>query len=707
MFFSFQELVKLANLKRTITIEKVVEALNNIGFEVENYHQFCDVEGLKFGKIEKIWSNPQNAKLNVCQIKFVDKTRIIQTNAPNVFENMNIIAFVPGSRIGKTVFASKEISKIVSEGMLTNPAEFGIDENLFRQELVAGIAHYPEINDLNLDPIAYFGLNDYIIEIDILSNRSDAASYYVMARELAAYFETDFALPNLVPGKMETNIKVTDHKLGHLVMLETKKDFQISITEQIFLAKHQIKSINDGADLSNLTLLYSGQPTHAYDAKMVGNNFSLTAYSGDVEILGQKKVTLNNVLTVTSDQKPVAIASVIGLENTSAQNNDHNLIIELGIFDSEAVRHGAKSVKLTTLASSQGGKKLANGTTKLALRYLSTKLKTYSTFINWKTEAEKTIDFSNQQLFALVGQNWSQDPNYLKAWNSLKILGFKQKTNNQITIPSYRHDIFNSQDVCEELLRFYGFDKLMPIKPSIIASPVQKIKSYKKTIAGQGYQEVRPYALVGKNENNLNPFAFKENITLKTFVSKNHEVIQNTQAISLLAIAEYHQRRNIKNFSFFSENVINNSYVTIALMSNTKSFTQMQENLLALNPYIQFKPFAHQHLHPGVSAQIILHNQMIGWIGKIHPQLNDLDVIIGEIKKDALVATKIQFKPYNESPLKYQDITFELKEKEYLAPYLLKYYDFDPQVIDQYFDQKNQTWKITVRIIKEEGEKNE
>ncbi|GFR95725.1 phenylalanine--tRNA ligase beta subunit [Elysia marginata] len=192
MRFSYKELKRLASLPEKVTIEEVAKAINSIGFEVEATFPFGDVEGIKFGKVLEVSKNPHGDKLNVCKIEFDDKTRIIQSTATNVVPGKVIIAFVPGSRAGGITFGEKKMKEIVSEGMLSSLTELGVSKDLVRDSYQEGIMFYDEVKDLSLDPVDYLDLQDTIIDVDILSNRSDAQSYYVMARELAAYFKTDF-----------------------------------------------------------------------------------------------------------------------------------------------------------------------------------------------------------------------------------------------------------------------------------------------------------------------------------------------------------------------------------------------------------------------------------------------------------------------------------------------------------------------------------
>jgi phenylalanyl-tRNA synthetase beta chain len=134
MLFSENKLRELASLGKNIKTEEILNAINNIGFEVESCEKVSDVQGIKFGHVLKTYKNANSDNLNVCEIEFEDKNRIIQTTATNVKDGDYLIAFIPGSSINGVTFGAKEMKGIVSEGMLTALGELGFNEKLMRKE---------------------------------------------------------------------------------------------------------------------------------------------------------------------------------------------------------------------------------------------------------------------------------------------------------------------------------------------------------------------------------------------------------------------------------------------------------------------------------------------------------------------------------------------------------------------------------------------
>ena len=700
MLFSYKELKRLANLNKETTLKQVVNAINSIGFEVEKTQSFANVEGIKFGKIIEIYQNPNADNLKICEIQFDDQKRTIQTNATNVFENMYVIAFVPGSKNNKMTFGTKELKGIKSEGMLSSISEFGIKQELLREESTSGIQSYPEIN-LSIDPIEYLGLNDTLIDIDILSNRSDAQSYIVMANELSAYFHTKPIELKDKENNMINTLEAHNSSLNkELVFIEAKNDFKISLKEQIFLAKSGIKSVNDIIDLTNLTLIMTGQPIKAYKKEKIHQNFSTKLISGKFKLSNDKEIELNNNLVVTSNDKPISIAGIQNINESQVLNYATNFILELGIFNIKEVRKSLQTIKTSTFSGIQSSKVITKGTIEYALKYLSSKLKYFSNTINFDKPRKKEIEFDKEYLNKIAGFDIVNHSKFIKVLESLNILGFKlNKEENRITIPSYRHDVNTKQDLNEEIFRFFGYDFFPLIDPKITSFKVSKDQDFKKEISSQGYKEVMTYTLLSKEKNIFNPFNLKQTIELKTFVSKEREVIRNSQIFSILSILEYNQKRNIKDINIFSEGMINNGIKTIIIASSTKSFWKIKQDIINIFPNnIEFKSTQDEQLHPGVSADIYLNNQKIGFLGKINPKISNNESFIAELLLNAINNNKeIKYNEYDKSPLKHRDVTFVLEKGQNIISKIQNINVIEYKVIDS-FKKENQN-KITVRFL--------
>ncbi|MBU4692349.1 phenylalanine--tRNA ligase subunit beta [Mycoplasma zalophi] len=708
MLFSYTKLKKLANLSDDISVEEVVGAINSIGFEVEEYKPFTDLEGLKFGHVLKTYKNPNADLLTVCEIDFEDKIRIIQTNAQNVKENDYLMAFVPGSRSKKITFAPREMKGIISEGMLAGLEEIGFDIDVLPAKWNDGIFTFQEKVDLSLDPISYFELQDYIIDISILSNRADANSYYVMARELAAYFKTNINFPKNDIKRYKTEFKVENlQETDHFTLFETTQDnIKITLQDEVFLLKHGIKIFSNAVNLSNLILLYTGVPSHSYDLnKLESKSISVQKYTGEVEVLGKNKIELENVLVVKDQNKPISVAATIGLENTSCDNKTKNVLFEIASFSTKEIRHSKKQVKLETLSANRASKKINNGLIHLAHDFATTHLNEASEIVN--LEKIETTQFKLDETFLnnFAGFELTKTSKYQEVLKQLEILGFEIK-DNTVFVPDYRFDVETMQDFSEEVFRFYGYENFKMIEPTIIKTKNSIFKDYETILAKMGYQNVRTFTLTNKEKNIFDPFEFNNVIKLQTFASLDHSEVRNSFIYSLYDVLNYNAKRNINKLSIFEIGMINKTNNVLALASNIKDFNAIKQDITELlDIELTYKRSDYSLFHPNLSAWIYHKDKKIGYIAKTHPSTLNSDAYYVEILLNEDIDTSKVFKKYKNDPLKQRDFTFSLKPQQDIEFILDKLKNlkgiYEIKVVDSFKKDEN-TINITLSILVED-----
>ncbi|CAM9126222.1 phenylalanine--tRNA ligase subunit beta [Mycoplasma todarodis] len=705
MLFSFNLLKELSNAPKNWTVEDMVIAFNKLGFEVEGTERFSEAEGVKFGKLLSTSKNPEGTKLNVCEIKFDDAVRTIQTTDDSVVGNEGkvVMAFVPGSKLGDMTFTDRKMKGIVSQGMLCAFSEIVKDKT--KESLPEGweekLQLFDEETDLTQDPLKLFGFDDHIIEIDILSNRSDSNSYFVMAQELKAYLNIEDK-PNfnsIKKGGFDTEYNVSNGSADVLSIAEANiEDLEITLEEKLLLLKSGIKSTTPIVDITNLALLMTGQPVHAYDKNKVTKNIIAKETTTKATLLGGKEVEFENSLLIWDDEKAISAAGVMGFQGTAVDNETKEVILEIGNFNIKKVRHTAKQTKLESMSSRQSSKKLGVGTQELGWTYLTNRITNISNVKGLPKENEKELDFDKKILDSLIGAELSKEE-FSKLASQMNSLGF---TVNQTTIsvPNYRHDIESQQDFNEEFIRLYGYDNFKPVAPVVNPSAVKVVNHKHKEIAAMGYQEVWTYSLISKERNAFNPFDFKETVELETFISKEREVIRNSMAMSLLEVVDYNVKRKMDDISIFDIGHINNGVFVAALASTSKTFKEMKQDVLnIIKKPVTFERAIGTQFHEGVSALIKLEGKTIGWIGKVHPLLNSTEAFIAEIMIEQ-ETTEISFKTYDEAQLKVRSITFELKDKEEIAKQAEKIKEipgiFSVRVSDIYI--KDDIRKVTLAV---------
>lgn len=670
MLFSYKTLCKLANLK-TVTIEDVVEAINSIGFEVEEYHKFSDVEGIKICHVLKTYKNPQADRLTVCEVQYGDgHNAIIQTTATNMKEGQYVMSFVPGSRSKDIVFAPRKMQGIISEGMFVSLTELGFDPEIVPKELNEGIFQLDKI-DLNIDPITYFDLDDYIIDISILSNRADAQCYLVMAKELAAYFDTDVkwpkkANPNLISDFVVKNLNNTQ---AFSLIEASNTNLGCSLHEQMLLWKHGIKTFSNAVDLTNLVLLFAGIPCHVYNKEdLKSNEFSVNNFNGKLNILGNKEIEFDNALCVYNGSNPVSLAATIGLEEYQFKKEAKKAVFELASFNILNIRKNAKQIKMNTNSSQRASREISDGSLVLAYNFLSQYLTDYSVQINAPKLHKKTILIDKSYLNKFAGFSINKTKKYNEVINKLARLDFKFKSDySAVTFPNYRYDLNSMQDFVEEIFRFYGYNNFPLKQPKLtrLNFEINKIYDYYKTLANKNYSNVRTYTLIKPEDNIFNPFNIEEVLNASDSKNYDHSQIRLSLIHSLNEVLVYNKKQGFEYGSYFDIGMVGREMDVLGICSNLKTFEEIKLDIQSLtNKTLDFKESKNIIFNPKASCEIYLDNEFIGYIAKIHPQFINSDAFFAEIKLSKLSNNRKTFTNYRHEPLKNRDITFELEQHE-------------------------------------------
>lgn len=697
MIFSELKIREMGKIPNTISLEKIKDAINSIGFEVEEVIKFSDVSGVMFGKVLKTFENPNANNLNVCEILFKDKKRIIQTSANNVKEEDIIVAFVPGSKKGNFVFREKELMGIISEGMLASLDELGFSAELLSKKYYDNIFIVDSKVSINDDPIKYFGLNDNLIDISILTNRSDAFSYEIMSKEIAAFFGIKISnKKNIINSDENLNdIKIVNEDKesfinGFVVEIENEK---LSDRDLFFILKNNISlSEMEIENIFYVFYLYSGVSFRLFDKSKLSKTITLKKNKSLWEFWNGKK--------------PISLAGVEIYEDFKIHKKTKKIFVEMSSLETKIVRDNAKLKKVQTISSNNCSRVISYGSMEMAKNIVFSYFKKHSDLLVKSPLKNTKINFDKTYLEEYVGNNIYGDKNYIKSIESLKILNFKFNK-NKISVPEYRHDVKTMQDMVEEIMRFYGFNNIIESKPELIVNEISKINDFSKQLYFMDYLKLNSYTLVSKEETEFNPFNFKKNISLMAFTSKEHAYVRNTISVSLANIYSENKKRKIQNFNFFDIGMINNKRA-VCFGSDKKEFKEIIADFSKIiNLDFEIQKKENDFLHPNYSASILVNNKEVGWIGKFHPKfLIDSPIFIEMlIPSKKVKKVKNIFSEFNPSPLKQRDITIEIKENETLKNFINKiekidgifdYFEIDRFVVDQ-------MEKITFRFLIEEN----
>jgi phenylalanyl-tRNA synthetase beta chain len=291
-----------------------------------------------------------------------------------------------------------------------------------------------------------------------------------MALELSAYFKTQ--PKTLVDYKSTTTskIKISSLKDNYLSGVEANVNaFKLDLSDLLLLLKSNIKLQNDVQDISSLTLIMTGVSSRVYNAKKITNEITLKI---------EKDIVFNDLkikeaLVVRDKENILSIAGVLESSELGYQSGDTDVLFEFASFDPKEVRNSTRIMKINNDSSINSSKSVSYGSIESAINFLGTKLP-ISNHINKLKNSSKSIKFATDRLNKYAGFDIVKSPKYLECLEAMKILGFEFK-DDQIIIPSYRHDIEVMQDVVEEIFRFYGLNNFNDSQPLTKFNNIQNI----------------------------------------------------------------------------------------------------------------------------------------------------------------------------------------------------------------------------------------
>ncbi len=691
---SDQDLVELAKkiTSSGIHIEKVIT--NHI-------------DHLTIGQVIECIPHPDSDHLHVCKVDIGEKEPLqIVCGAPNVRKDLKVIVALTGAILpGDFEIKKNKIRGVESNGMLCALYELGLEEKN-EQTYAKGIEELPQAAKVGQDPIAFLGLANTMYELDIHKHRNNDCYYHIgFAYEIGAILNRPVHLPDVSYQESEENIKdylqvEVKTKKCPFYLAKMVKNVKIGPSPDFIkqrLVAAGMHSINNVVDISNYVMLEFGQPLHFYDQHQLGKKIVVADAKDNEKIttLDKKERTLTkNDIVITDGTRSVAIAGVMGAENTEVEATTKDIIIESAIFDPVSIRYTAANLDLRSEASIRFGKGLSYEYSQLALQRACHLLQKYASAtivsgcITYDTidKTPKVVEFTSKDIDQILGITISQED--MK--KQLQRLDFPYELKDdtfKVTIPIRRLDIDpNANDIAEEIGRLYGYQNLVSTLPSVkikqgkYVGDVKYRKLVSKRLRSLGLNEARTYTLVSKEMANLFQYANKEQAILPNPMSIDKSVVRTTIIPSLLNIYAYNKKRKVKDISLYEiAKTYDKAYQETSLIAGLCAGAYLGnswqkplrydfyvvkgivENLL---DYMGFKNRYHfevadcKDLHPFASANILLDRKKIGIIGRVHPKICKEEVYVFELSLNALM-TNIKPLKYKEAP-KYPGITKDM-----------------------------------------------
>ncbi|SFV65415.1 Phenylalanyl-tRNA synthetase beta chain [hydrothermal vent metagenome] len=734
-----------------VSDEKLYETFNSIGLEVDSIKKYIIPEKVVVGEIISCGKHPNADKLRVCQIDIGGGSiRQIVCGASNVV----YAKFVPVATIGTKLGDDFEIKHttlrgVDSEGMVCSTAELGLPNMgsgiMILDDSIGKLVAGKELRE-------YEKVNDTVIELELTANRGDCLSIYGVARDLSAAL-------NIPINTLEYEYSDSRVKVGLARVLQLKASGKIQGSLRYTMAK--IEDIHTST-LCGLRLAFIGELQDSNLANILKyathtTGVILRAYkTRDILIHESDRITLtvsseNSITTIQANGKKISTLGVCQYDEAKADEQTTTALFEASyinpniLVDSIADKDIEKD-ELYYRTSRGSEPKLSNG-----IEFLTYMLEGYSGcdffdgVISVEEESEaKIITVVHDEISQIIGEKIEK----ATILSILKALQFKIQNSTEdafgVTVPKFRHDIENIQDIAEEIVRIIGINNIeaKPLKFLETDRTNRTInrhyakKALRERAVASSFYETISYAFSDKSL--LKKYGFplvKEELDIINPITEDLNTLRTTILINMLNAVKRNISYSKKSIALFEIGTIfdenrNEKEVLSLIFSGQRegenvtnagkpqliNFEIFTKKLSTIIGDFELRAGTEQNsiIHPYQSADIIIDNEVCGFISKLHPTVaEEFDLpttFIAEISFDALMPKHINANPISkfqgvhkdlslviDKNLPYNQVATAIKQLE--LPLLRKYYPIDIYEDESLGDEKSLTVRLFIQSL--------
>ncbi|MFW2730988.1 phenylalanine--tRNA ligase subunit beta, partial [Acinetobacter baumannii] len=658
-----------------IDSDTLSDQLTMLGLEVDELAPVAKpFTGVVVGEVLTVEQHPDADRLRVTTVNIGSGEPLqIVCGAPNVRAGMK----APVATIGAILPGDFKIKKgklrgVESQGMLCGASEIDLEDK------IDGLLELPDDAPVGVNIREYLKLDDNVIDISITPNRGDCFSIRGIAREVAVINQLQMNEPEI----KSVDATITDEKkvvintdgapryLGRVIKNVNVKAATPEWMEQA-LARSGIRTHSILVDVTNYVLMELGQPMHAFDlAKIEGTVHVRQAQPQEkLQLLNDQEVELqDDVMVIADDQKALAIAGIMGGLASSVTDDTTDIFLESAFFAPLAIAGRARRFGLHTDSSQRYERGVDFELPLIAMNRASQLIQELAggefgpiTVVEKSDLLPKreAIELKQAQVDQLLGYKVAAE----FITDALTRLGCEVtvQANGEWSVvpPSHRYDMAIYQDLIEEVARIDGYDNIQISLPSMDVQLAKyqdrfEIAQLRQTVVTLGYQEAISFSFAdAKLEKQLNPQVSP--LMLANPISSDLAVMRSTLLSSLIPCVQYNLNRQQSRVRFFelglrfdyqNANSIQDlkQIPTLALVAvgsrEPESWHakpqpmdffdfkgEVEEILAAGRVKVEYVRSERPWLHPGQSAEILVDGQSIGYLGRLHPSLeNELDL---------------------------------------------------------------------------------
>lgn len=689
--------------------EDLAERITRAGIEidvVENRNQ--GVTKVVVGYVKSKEKHPDADKLNICKVDAgLEEELQIVCGAKNVDAGQKVPVAMIGAKLpGGLDIKKAKLRGVLSQGMICSAKELGLNDKLLPKEQQEGILVLPSELEPGTPIEQVLGLNDHVLELDLTPNRSDALSMIGAAYEVSAILGREITLPKPEEQLRESGSPAAEHVSVTVNAPELCTHYAARYITGVKIAPSPlwmqnrlmaagIRPINNIVDITNYVMLEYGQPLHAFDADSLagGNIVVRTATEGEkmVTLDGQERKLKETMLLITDGEKPVAIAGVMGGENSEVTSDTVNLLLESAKFDGTTVRKTSRDLGLRSESSLRFEKSVDPNAVIPALNRAASLIAQYAAGTVHPGIVESAAAKAEELVISLSTDKVNNYLGTLLTTEEIKAifdrLHFAYEVVSgdvlEVTVPTRRGDITRDVDLIEEVARLYGYDLIPttviegPTTPGSFTKAQMIRRALRSLLSNGGYHEVISYSFVNPVRGSLFSELTKgsHSVKLAMPMSEEQSVLRTSILPQMLSAAEYNRNRKQDSLALFE---IGNVFYTeeesltkqpreipalSLLLSGNRVEKQWNTSVqkvdffdlkgaiesifayLGLDKNVSYIANEPKDFHPGRSASIYLNVDgkdaiLLGTMGQVHPEIQNsydlADTYVAELSLEAI-----------------------------------------------------------------------
>ncbi len=703
----------------TEDIDTLCQKMVDVGLEIEEVvYLGKNVTNVKVGQIKEISQHPNAERLLCCKVDVGDGIIPIVTNDHHVKVEDKVPVALHNANLANGLHITKgKMRGEESWGMFCGAEELGIDADMYPNADFDGVLVLQDTATVGEDVRKELGIDDYVLDVCVTSNRQDCNSVIGLAREVAVALGKTCKEPDIsftetatqTTSLVEVNVQAPDlcpnYYMQGLTDVKIEKS-PLWMTSR--LAKVGLHGINNVVDITNYVLYEIGQPMHAFDYSEITDKKIIVRRAANGESIipldGKTYELSADDLVIADNNRAVGLAGIMGGANSGINQNTSCVLFESASFAKGTVRKTSRRLGLRSDSSARFEKGIEAYTNNLGLRralHLAEQIGagkvTAGRICCGQNAQNKVVQFNFDRIKQLLGIQ-------IPAQQVIDILS-SLNIQTEITddgkvsciVPPYRDDVNRDCDIIEEIIRVYGYDNIRgtlmegshitcggKTEQAVVADKLRAI------LNGCRYDECIFYPFAGKTlyeKASVKPVDADKYIKVLNPIGEELSMMNLSLAPNMLQCVSLNLARQNSNLRLFEigkvylphslpleQLPVEQSRISIA--ATDLSFDEFRQTVLSVvyavtDSVTLVRATDSNVLHPGMAAQIVVNGTNCGEFGKFHPQVAenfaiDTDCMFAEINLDALMANKreqFKFKPIAKFPSVTRDFAFVCAEE--------------------------------------------